>query len=132
MNARFFREATLSLCVGTAVGFLVWALSPLISGQTEPWDAPGLLCVWISIGWGIVSVLYSGKSSLLGILGYFVGQWLFVSRVYEPSLPLGDPQILSVYLVIAAIGVIPALLSAAAGQGLKWLLFQRRRFNQHG
>lgn len=68
------RSSLLTFLVSAATAFAVWALSPLVTGFKEPWDAPGIYYYVALLLAGIVSGLFFlGMWSLLFLGGAHVG-----------------------------------------------------------
>lgn len=98
---------------GLAIGFALWALSPLLLERREPWDADApaytltLLLGGAAVGWWA-----PGRPHWF-YLGLWLGQILAVAL-----LPGGDPAWLPLAVATTAIGSAIGLI----GYGPAWLL----------
>jgi len=81
------RSPVVAFPLAALTGAFVWALSPWLTGHTEPWDASGVYYSAALIAAGLVTglivpaplwVLYAGS-----VFGQFLYLWLFL-----PSGPL--------------------------------------------
>ena len=69
-------KAAVGIVASAFIGFGVWALSPLLTGQTEPWDAGGYYILSLLIGGGIVGCCTPGRvNDTLRVLGACFGAW---------------------------------------------------------
>ena len=59
------------------VGALIWAISPMVTGHVEPWDADGVYYFAALLLAGLVSGFVSPKSTWTLYLGSIVGQSLY-------------------------------------------------------
>jgi len=103
------RELAISFLFSFVGGAMVWALSPFLSGQVEPWDAKGfyysaaLLIVGLIVGLARPKHVWSHYAGIiLGQLTYMLG---FLPS--SPLIPVG-------FAILAAYSTI-ALAGAASG-----------------
>ena len=61
----------------SATGFAVWALSPLMTGYQEPWDAPGAYFYVALLVAGVVSGFIAVKPLWAHYVGGIFGQFLY-------------------------------------------------------
>jgi len=109
------KELALTFLVSLVIGSLVWALSPVISGVSEPWDSETLYYpVALAVG-GLIAGLIRPKYFWLHYFGIFFGQLAFMLIF----LPMG-PLIVVGITVLASQSLI-ALLTAAGGAGIRRL-----------
>jgi len=91
-----------------AAGALLWALSPLIAGRREPWDAPvpyywlGLIAVGAGLAW------YSQRRSALRAI--LAGLWL--GQVAWGLFALGVGNLLPIGLIALAVYLVPSYVAA--------------------
>jgi hypothetical protein len=103
--------------IGLVCGAIIWVLSPLITGQAEPWDAAGAYYPGALFIAGLLASLALPANAGRVALGIFAGQVLvLIGRVIaDPSSgglwPLGI-LFLALYSVLALIG---ARLGSALG-----------------
>jgi hypothetical protein len=67
-----------TLAVSALCAFIVWALSPLITGHKEPWDAPNHYYSWAIAIAGLISGLFSPRVFWAYFAGSVAGQFLYV------------------------------------------------------
>jgi hypothetical protein len=97
--------------IGLACGAIIWVLSPLITGQAEPWDAAGAYYPGALFIAGLLASLALPGNAGRVALGIFAGQGLvLIGRVIaDPSSgglwPLGI-LFLGLYSVLALIGAV--------------------------
>ncbi|WP_088889202.1 hypothetical protein [Leptolyngbya ohadii] len=101
------RELAISFLFSFVGGAMVWALSPFLSGQVEPWDAEGfyysvaLLIVGLIVGFARPKHVWSHYAGIvLGQLTYM----LFIPVLPGSSLILVGVASLAVYSIIALAG----------------------------
>jgi hypothetical protein len=109
-----------SVLIAAAIaGALLWALSPVFTGRSEPWDASGGY-YWIGllvIG-AVLGALAARPSAMRSLaLGLWLGQALYglVALGFGSLFPLG--------LIVLALFLLPSLLAARiaiwmAGRGV--------------
>lgn len=68
-------------------GALIWAISPMVTGHAEPWDAGGVYYFAALVLAGLVSGLLAPKSTWMLYLGSIAGQFLY-HVLFLPSGPL--------------------------------------------
>ena len=81
------RSPWLAFLVASATAFAVWALSHGLTGQKEPWDAPGIYYYAALLLAGTVSGLITGKPLWSHYLGSIFGQFLY-GFLFLPLGPL--------------------------------------------
>ena len=103
MNKRIF-----ALSIG--LGLLIWALSPMLAGHREPWDAQGpyyMVSLFIA---GLVPTLIEPKRFWVWPIGVYLGQVLFIiggSFLWEiagANLAVAGVVIMVFYMVPTVIG----------------------------
>ena len=109
------KDKIISFCVAFGLGAVIWALSPLVTGEIEPWDADSQ--------YYIVSLLVSGaivgglipKNLWTVFLGVVIGQLIYI-LIFLPSGPL-----LSLGIIIlggyALFSLIAAIFAARLRRG---------------
>ena len=83
-------RAWLTLLVSAATAALVWALSPLLVGQREPWDTDGIFYVVALAVAGSVASLLAPRPLWAHYLGALAGQLGYAALF----LPLGESPLL--------------------------------------
>lgn len=68
------RQSVFAFLVAVAACAFIWALSPLLTGHTEPWDADGLFYPGSLVMAGLVAGGLMPKSLWAHYLGAIVGQ----------------------------------------------------------
>lgn len=76
-----------SFLVAALAGALIWAISPMVTGHAEPWDAGGVYYFGALVLAGLVSGLLAPKSIWMLYLGSIAGQFLY-HVLFMPSGPL--------------------------------------------
>jgi hypothetical protein len=80
-------RAWLTVIVSAVASASVWALSPLLTGHREPWDADGLFYVVALTVAGSVAGLLAPRPLWAHYLGALVGQ-LGYEALFLPIVPL--------------------------------------------
>jgi hypothetical protein len=104
----------LSLALSIAGGAAIWALSPAMTGQAEPWDSGSLYYVTALALLGLALGAMSARPLviLLIALGAWLGQVLYIV-LFLPLGPLfvAGLVILAAYLVLPVIGAAVSVLT---------------------
>ena len=103
------RELAINFLFSFVGGAMVWALSPSLSGQVEPWDAKGLYYSAALLIVGLTVGLARPKHVWSHYAGIVLGQLTYM-LYFLPS----DPLILVGVAFVAAYSII-ALAGAASG-----------------
>jgi hypothetical protein len=95
----------ITVFVSAAVGALVWALSPWLTGHQEPWDAAGIYYVVALFVGGFVAGLLSPRPLWAHYVGALIGQMGYEALFLPvgPLFILGAAFLLG-YTIIFAIG----------------------------
>jgi len=100
-----------SLILAAIGGALVWGLSPLLTGELEPWDSrSGYYGIGIAVA-SALSGLLAGRQLWLPIIGTYLGQVIYCLLFYHP----GGPVIMPIAISAGLFGVIPAVIGAGIG-----------------
>lgn len=103
------KRVWITVLVSAAVGAVIWALSPWVTGHREPWDAAGIYYVVALFVGGLVAGVLSPRPLWAHYVGAFIGQIgyevLFL-RV-GPLFILGAAFLLG-YTIIFSIGAAVA------------------------
>ncbi|WP_312932139.1 hypothetical protein [Stutzerimonas nitrititolerans] len=102
------RSWVLPFLIAALAGAAIWALSPLITGQAEPWDA-GLYYSGALLAAGLLSGVAVPKPLWAHYLGGIAGQALYL-LLFLPSSPL-----MAVGLVFLLVWSLLLLVGACAG-----------------
>jgi hypothetical protein len=81
------RSLILSFVIAALAGAAVWALSPLMTGHSEPWDAGGIYYAAALALAGFLSGVVARKPLWALYVGSFCGQ-LSYALLFLPSGPL--------------------------------------------
>lgn len=103
-----------------AWGFLIWALSPLLVGTREPWDAAWPYYTATMVAGGLAGGWFLPRCWLQALLGLWLGQVLAIA-----VLPGGDLAWLPLGVVTTAIGALIGFIPYLIGWGAR-RLWQRR------
>ncbi len=71
------RYSLLSFLTASAASFAVWALSPLMTGYQEAWDAPGVYYYIALLVAGVISGFIAVKALWAHYVGGIFGQFLY-------------------------------------------------------
>ncbi|WP_445621402.1 hypothetical protein ACUN8C_06275 [Kushneria sp. Sum13] len=115
---RMIRSSVLSFSVAMTTGAAIWALSPLMSGYTEPWDGGLYYSVALVLAGAVSALVTSGPLSALHA-GCLTGQILFAMTLLpiEPLFVVGIGFLLAWSLLFLAsawlcLVVFPMLIRA--------------------
>ncbi len=81
------RRAALAFILAAIVSAAIWASSPLVTGQEEPWDAEGFFYIGSLFAAGVISGFPIPKPLWAHYLGSVVGQ-LAYQLIFLPLGPL--------------------------------------------
>jgi hypothetical protein len=116
-----FRGA--ALLIGAGLGAAIWLMSPLVTGQHEPWDAASAYYPAALLGAGVLGGLLAPRHWLSAAIGVFSGQLLVLlgGVIAEPASgglwPLGV-LFLGFYSLLAALGAgLGASVRRLGGRG---------------
>ena len=114
-------RAVLAFVVAAVTGALIWAASPWLTGQREPWDAEFPFYFAALLVAGVIAGVLAPKPLWAHYLGAFIGQlgYELIFLKVGPLFVLGAVFLLGYCLVF---------LAAAAIAGYLRLRFMRRRF----
>jgi hypothetical protein len=105
--------------VSAVAGALVWAVSPWLTGQREPWDAGSLFYVVALVFAGALAGLLAPKPLWAHYLGAIVGQLgyeLLFLRI-GPLFVLGAAFLLGYCIIFVVAAAVAARLRARLGSG---------------
>lgn len=103
-----------ALLISAIASALIWALSPLVVGHREPWDADGYFYVLALIVSGLLAGLLAPHSLWAHYVGALVGQIgyeLLFLRI-GPLFVLGAAFLLGYSLIFVAAAALAARLRA--------------------
>ncbi|WP_312842826.1 hypothetical protein [Stutzerimonas nitrititolerans] len=106
------RPWVLPFLIAALAGAAIWALSPLITGQAEPWDA-GLYYSGALLAAGLLSGVAVPKPLWAHYLGGLVGQALYLLLFLPPS------PLMAVGLVFLLVWSLLLLVGACAGARIR-------------
>jgi hypothetical protein len=114
------RDMTASFLVSSAFGFLIWALSPIVTGSIEPWDASSLFYIAALIVAGfIVGLLFPRRlwPVLVGIAtGQFIYMLLFTAK--GPLIAVGVAALFVYGLLALGAAFVASRLRRLLGDSL--------------
>jgi hypothetical protein len=110
-------HAWLTVIVSAVASASVWALSPLLAGHQEPWDADGLFYVAALVVAGSVAGLLAPRPLWAHYLGALVGQLGYEALF----LPVGPLFVLGVAFLLgySLIFLVAAALAASVRARLR-------------
>lgn len=106
------RPWLLPFLIAALAGAAIWALSPLLTGQTEPWDA-GLYYSGALLAAGLLLGVAVPKPLWAHYLGGLVGQALYLLLFLPPS------PLMAVGLVFLLVWSLLLLVGACAGARIR-------------
>ena len=120
------RDIAISLSLAAGLGAVIWAVSPVVTGSAEPWDAESpYYFVSLFVAGAIVGLLCP-RHIWSAFLGIVVGQlvYLLVFLPSGPLLPLGVLFLLG-YGLLSLLGAVlasrlrrrPESISSGGGYG---------------
>lgn len=94
-----------ALSAGAALGAVLWLLSPILVGETEPWDSEGIYYVAGLFLAGAFGAAADPNRFWLAPLGVFLGQAAYLGILF-----LARPHPLAIIglVVLAAYSFVPA------------------------
>ncbi len=110
------------LLVGAVFGWAIWAASPSLSGQVEPWDSLSAYYSASLFVAGLASTLFLPAGWYWGPIGVYAGQVAYMWFVYLPRLPQGDPVILPAPIAVALFGTVPTFAGGLLGAGIGFVV----------
>ena len=104
------KDITISLSVAAGFGALIWAISPIITGEIEPWDAESPYYFVSLLVAGLIVGALIPRHVWAVLLGIVVGQLVYMLIF----LPLGPLTLLGIIFmaVYGLLSLIGAALSA--------------------
>ena len=102
------KQQLVTISIGIVFGILIWAFSPIITGEIEPWDAENtkyyyptslFLC-------GFIACIPYPKKYLMAALGIFLGQIVYGLFFRFGALFLIGVIMVALYSLIALLGSI--------------------------
>ena len=110
------------LLLGAVFGWAIWAASPSLTGQVEPWDSlSGYYSASLFVA-GLASTLFRPAGWYWGPLGVYGVQVAYMWFVYLPRLPQGDPIIFPAPIAVALFGTVQALAGGLLGAGIGFVI----------
>ena len=109
------KDITISLSVSAGFGALIWAISPIITGEIKPWDAESLYYFVSLIVAGLIVGALIPRHVWAVLLGIVVGQLIYMLIF----LPLGPLTLLGIIFmaVYGLLSLIGAALAARLRRG---------------
>lgn len=111
------RQTVITLVVSIIAGALIWAVSPVLAGQTEAWDASGHYYLIALVVAGGLSGLLTPRPLWALYLGAYIGQGAYMV-LFLPSGPL-MPIGLVLLLVTSLLFFGAAVLGSLARKGFQ-------------
>ena len=110
------------LLLGAVFGWAIWAASPSLTGQVEPWDSISVYYSASLFVAGLASTLFRPAGWYWGPVGVYGGQVAYMLFVYMPRLPRGDPLIFPAPIAVALFGTMQALAGGLLGAGIGFVI----------
>lgn len=111
---------TIALIISTIFGAAIWALSLVITGETEPWDAQSAYYYSALFVAGFILGIIRPVKIWIYPFGIYIGQLLYAIIV----LPKGP--LIAVGIILLAVNTVLSLAGAIVGlrlrQGIKRLI----------
>jgi hypothetical protein len=85
MEKSIKKDTYINLSLSAFLGALIWALSPTITGEAEPWDSDSIYYYAALFVAGVISAIPGKKPVWAIYVGIILGQFLFILFF----LPLG-------------------------------------------
>lgn len=97
----------INFIIGSFLGFIIWSISPIVTGEIEPWDAQGTASYYYPLALflsGFLGSLFYPKSFKATAYGVFVGQVLFLLSLGLAPLFLIGVMDVAILSLIALLG----------------------------
>lgn len=109
-------RAVHAFAVSAVLAALIWALSPALTGRTEPWDSDGPYYALALLLAGAVAGALVPRALWAHYLGAVAGQmgFLLLFLPVGPLLPIGAVLLLVYSLLFLAVAAFAAYLRARA------------------
>ena len=107
------RQALVAFLAAGVLGAAIWAMSPLLTGRTEPWDASGPFYVCALAIAGALSGFIFPKHLWVTYLGAIAGQLAYELAFLQPG-----PLLVLGVVFLFAYGIV--FIAAAAVAGRLW------------
>jgi hypothetical protein len=117
-------KAIVASVVGIAYGASVWAMSPIITGRQEPWDATPYYWIAMPVG-GFICAFASIRYFWVPVIGIYIGQLAYAHTFLNP---VGVP-IMPLFISIAIFGIPLTLIGASLSKGVT-IAVQRSKRNR--
>ena len=111
------------MCVSIIGGALVWALSPTVTGEIEPWDSSMQYYAFGIFIAAATGALLSGWHVWVPIVGVYLAQNIYTLFFYSP----GGPIILPMFISAAIYGFVPSIFGATIGS-LPYVIWQKMNY----
>lgn len=106
--ARAYKKDNLvRFIIGVCFGFFIWAISSVITGETEPWDAKGSALYYYPLALflsGFLGSYFYPINIMSTVVGIFAGQILFIFLFRFGPLWLIGSIMIALYSLIALLG----------------------------
>lgn len=109
------QDLLIDFLLSAAAGAAIWALSPTIVGNAEPWDAESFYYVLALLAVGLLLGVVRPRRFWMHYVGVFFGQLIYMLLF----LPLGP--LIAIGLVFLAGYSLLSLVGAAVGAGMRRL-----------
>jgi len=107
------------MCLGGVYGWAIWAASPIVTGEVEPWDSMTAYYSGTLFAAGFLSALFWRHGFYWGPIGIYVGQIAYLWLAHHPGGPIIFPAVFAVALFGTIQPIIGALLGWAVGFGVR-------------
>ena len=106
-----FPTLLIAFALSIIAGGLVWALSPTITGQIEPWDESNSYYSLAILLAAAIPALFSRWHLWIPMLGVYVGQNIYCFFFWHPETAIIFPA----FIGTAIMGFVPSLVGAILG-----------------
>ena len=107
--------------LSVVLGVLIWALSPILAGNREPWDAEGSYYTTSLFVAGLVPALIEPKQFLVWPVGVYVGQVLFIVGASFLGTHTGA-NLAVVGIIMMLFYMVPTVIGAVLGMAIRDLV----------
>ncbi|MBI4342841.1 MAG: hypothetical protein HY599_05705 [Candidatus Omnitrophica bacterium] len=104
------------------LGAFIWAASPYVTGQVEPWDAETLYYPIALMSAGAMVALLEPRRFWLWPIAICVGQFAAIVVLMFVRPPVGVNFFFPIGMITLAIYMVPSLIGSAVGAGIGWVV----------
>ncbi len=116
-SLRDWGRAALASMVGVVFGAVIWWISPIVTGQPKPLDAPGSYYVGSLFVAGLIVALIAPRAFWTAPFTVFLGQLLYCLYLF----PSEQNTLWPLDMVVAFVYCLVTLAGGAAGAVFLWV-----------